>query len=169
MVIEEIIFSIITLWYTSAISLGVGASSLAIAGFLTAIADGSFDAGERRIMGTIYISLRIAMAMIVMTLAIFWFFYPEVLSTLLKQVLLVTLLCVNAVLMTWHLISPKIGPAFQAATWYTLGFVFTIDVFHLFSVTMPLFLLLYVVDVLLAIAIVNGFMRYYARRRETNG
>lgn len=165
MIFEEIVFSIVALWYTSAISLGVGASSLAIAGFLTAISDGSFDAGERRIMGVVYVSLRIAMAMIVATLLLFWLVYPDVLSTITKQVMLMVLLCVNAFLMTKHYISPKIGPAFQAATWYTLGFVFTIDAFDLFEVTMPLFILLYIVDILLAIGIVNGFMKHYAKKR----
>lgn len=162
----EIIFSIITMWYTSAIALGVGASSIAIAGFLTAISDGTFDEGERRIMGVVYISLRIAMVMIATTLAIFWLVYPDVLSTLAKQGMMTVLLFVNAFLMTKHYISPKIGPAFQAATWYTLGFVFTIDAFALFQVSIPFFLVLYVIDIILAVLIVNGFMRRYAQKRQ---
>ncbi len=168
MLLSEIIFSIFTLWYTSAIALGVGSSSLAIAGFLTAIADGSFDEGERRIMGVIYVSLRIAMVMILFTLSIFWWWYPSALSTVDKQAITVFFLFVNAFLMTKHYISAKYGPAFQAATWYTLGFVFTIDAFALFSVTMPLFLILYAVDVILAVVIVNGFMRYYEEKRRRN-
>jgi hypothetical protein len=168
MLVSEIIFSIFALWYTSAIALGVGSSSLAIAGFLTAIADGKFGEGERRIMGVIYVSLRIAMVMILATLLIFLFWYPEELTTIGKQLLMTALLFGNAFLMTKHYVGAKIGPAFQAATWYTLGFVFTIDAFGLFSVTMPLFIILYAVDILLAVVIVNGFMRRYEMKRQAD-
>jgi len=53
------------------ISLGVGSSTLAITNFFAAIADGTIDETERRMMGLVYIVLRVAMVgILVSTIAL---------------------------------------------------------------------------------------------------
>jgi len=162
----ELIFISLILLHSSAIALGVGSSTIAIAGFLTAIGDGTFDPSERRIMGVVYLSLRIAMISIVIISALIWLMDANFFGTFTMPMWVMTaILFVNAYLMTKHWISPKIGPAIQAGTWYTLGFVITIYVFDLAPITPILFFVFYIIDLVLAIAIVNGCMKYLKWRR----
>lgn len=165
----ELLFIALALVHSSAVALGVGASTIAIAGFLTAIADNEFDESERRIMGVVYLSLRIAMVLIVaMTLLMMWM-RPEFFGWFTAPLWIMTaVLYLNAVLMTKHWISPKLGPAIQAGTWYTLGFIVTLYFFDLSVLTLTEFGVFFVVDLILAILIVNGCMRYLAWRRSRN-
>lgn len=161
----ETIFAIIIILFNTAISLGVGGSSIVIASFLTALADGKIDQSERAQLGVIYITLRIAMVAILLALGYITLVSPETIVSLLYIWILVAVLYSNAILMTKHWISSKIGPALQAATWYTLGFVTVIDIFALYSVTLTFFLVLYAIDIAVAIIAVNGIMRYLKARR----
>jgi len=162
----DILFFALVLIHSSAIALGVGSSTIAIGGFLTAIADGTFDEGERRIMGFVYVSLRIAMWMIVVFSLLIMWMRPEFFGDFTVPMWVMTaVLFVNAFLMTKHWITPKLGPAFQAGTWYTLGFLITAYVFKLFPLTTEVFLYFYLAMLVLAVVIVNGCMKYLAMRR----
>ena len=68
--------------------------------------------------------------------------------------------------MTKHWISPKIGPGLQAATWYTLGFIVTIHMFELVKLDTVTFSLLYAVDIVTALVIVNGYMKYLQSKKK---
>lgn len=150
--------AIITL--ISAISLGIGSSSLAIASFLTALADSKIDTSERRMLGVIYIMLRFSMVSILLMTIFLSVFEPEFMPNPLYQWILVAVLYVNAILMTLHWMPVRFGPAIQAATWYTLGFHFTIDMLGLYEMTTSLFLWLYAIDFITVFIIVNGFLWY---------
>lgn len=148
----------------SSIALGVGSSTVVIVSFLVALSDGVIDTSERRMLGVIYWSLRTAMAGIVLTTGYISLARPTFLDPVETFLwILVLVLFVNAFLMTKHWISSKIGPALQAATWYTLGFLVTIHMFHLFAITNLMFIYLYVADILVALTLVNGIVAWRTR------
>lgn len=163
----ELIFSLAIIFHASAIALGVGSSTLAITNFLVAIYDGAIDEGERRIMGVTYVMLRVAMASIFLTTALIYFFDKNFFGTAgLFIWFLVAVLYVNAILMTKHLMPSKIGPALQAGTWYTLGFIVTIHIFNLMVLNYTSFSLLYAADIIVALMIVNGYMKFLQNKKK---
>ena len=164
---EEILLAIFLLIHSSGIALGVGSSTIAIAGFLTAIADNNFDESERRIMGVVYFSLRFAMVTIVLfTLAIMWL-KPDFFGwSVIPLWIMTVVLFVNAVLMTKHWISGKLGPAIQAGTWYSLGFLLTLYIFDLAVWSLQTTLLSYVGVVIVAIIIVNACLEYLGSKNK---
>lgn len=164
----ELIFKLAIIFQASSIALGVGSSTLAITSFLTAINDGEIDVSERRMLGVIYIALRVSMFGILATTAIITAFDNHFFGSL--EIFLYVLLGVlfaNAILMTKHLISSKVGPALQAATWYTLGFMMTMYMFDLFIISWPLFISLYLVDIIIALVLVNGIMTYVKKKNKS--
>jgi hypothetical protein len=166
----DLILAFLVLNHAGAVTLGVGASTLAIAGFLTAIADGNFEQGERRIMGVVYISLRVAMITIFLATVAIWFMDPNYFGDFTMPLWIMTaILFVNALFMTKHWISPKLGPAIQAGTWYTLGFLITIYMFDLFQLTSAVFLWFFIGDILVAVVTVNVCMWYLKRRQKQEG
>lgn len=66
----EIIMLFVAVIFSFATSLGVGSSTLAIANFFVAIADGMIDPEERKMMGVVYIVLRVAMVLLFITLTL---------------------------------------------------------------------------------------------------
>lgn len=164
----ETIISLVIILYASALALGVGSSTLAATSFLVAISDGNIETSERRILGGIYTTLRIAMVLILATtLCIVWqvpgFFgdqTPFVFT-------LIVILYANAVSMTKHWTSVRFNPALQAATWYTLGFITTIHMFSLFNISLSDFLTLYAVDVAIGVLVVNFFLNR-SEKKECN-
>ena len=167
----SILLAFTTILQSVAIGLGVGTSTLAIINFFVAIADGKIEPEERKMMGVVYIVLRVAMGLILLTTVLLTLFgyYHFTLGVVsgygLAFWLLILVLYSNAVLMTYHLMPSTIGPALQASTWYTLGTLSALlplgwvhfSVFH--------FTLAYVSFVLLAIAAVNGVLAYLTHRR----
>ncbi len=113
-----------------AISLGVGGSTFAlIFHFMGMRSTVAHDVG-RPYQKVVYVVLRVAMVLIFVTEAtkISLYLYT---GTPLKVLLgvsvltflwtVIAVLFINPVLMTFHLMSNKLGPAIQAASWYTLG------------------------------------------------
>ncbi len=161
----EIFFGVSVAWFMSSVAIGVGSSTLAIASFLVALSDGQIDQSERRMMGVIYTSLRVAMVMITLSLFMLGILFPgSIMGSTYLWVLMLALVA-NSILMTKHWISFKIGPAFQSATWYTLGFMMTIEAFALLPLSWSVFLTLYAADVVVAILLVNALMYYLAHKR----
>jgi hypothetical protein len=157
-------FALLIAAMLSAVGLGIGASTLAIASFLTALQDGKIDPSERRMLGVIYWTLRWAMVSIVATVAAVGYFYPGTLAVAPYVWILMIVLIVNAVLMTLHKIPVWLGPGLQAATWYTLGFMFSIDAFDLLHVDTSVFLILYAIDIVVVLAVVNAFVWWFKKR-----
>lgn len=155
-----------------AISLGVGASTLAVANFFVAIADGVIDENERRMMGMVYVVLRIALTFVlVTTLLLLGYEYSRVgfaaLSAFsLGQVTVIFVLLLNTLLMTAQLVSTTFGPAVQVGSWYTLGGLVALDVLGLIHFSYTQFVLSYLSWIILVIGIVNGIMAAIKARNE---
>jgi hypothetical protein len=163
----EIVTSLVIILYNIAISLGVGASSIVIASFVVALWDKSIEKDERALLGVIYVTLRIAMVAILLTVLYLTFVYPSF-STITPFIwALLFILYVNAGLMTLHWIPSKIGPPLQAATWYTLGTLVTVDLFALYTVTWINATILYGAFIVTAIVIVNAFLKYIFSHKPT--
>lgn len=147
------------------VSLGVGSSTLAITNFFVAIADGKIDETERRMMGVVYVVLRIAMvAILITTLILFVLDFMQAgnlsaLSDFTYAFLIpLTVLFINAVLMTLHLMPSTFGPSIQAGSWYTLGTLMALKSLGITDFSLTIFLLAYVTWLVLATSIVNGIM-----------
>jgi hypothetical protein len=162
-----ILLPFVVIYYNTAIALGLGSSSVVIASFLAAVSDNKIDPSERRLLGVIYITLRVAMVSIALMLTYISLVRPELLPSLLFLWVMVAVLYLNAVLMTLHVVPTQLGPALQAATWYTLAFVTIIDAFSLYAVSLTLFLSLYVADIIFALVAVNGMMMYLKHRARS--
>jgi len=155
-----------------ATSLGVGSSTLAIVNFFVAIADGKIEPDERRMMGVVYIVLRIAMLLILATtLALFMHTYvaygvPAITTFHIAQLLVLAVLFINALLMTIHLMPNTFGPALQAGSWYTLGVLAALSGLDLVDFTLLQFSLGYLTALISAIGLVNGVMALQVARRR---
>ncbi len=167
-----VFFTLVAIIQSFAISLGVGSSTLAITSFFVAISDGKIDDTERRMMGVVYIVLRVAMILILITTLILLSTKYAVVGLggmsafHFGQILAVVVLFVNAILMTAHIIPSNFGPAIQAGNWYTLGTLSALLPLGLTNFTFLQFGLAYVTWLVLAIGIVNGIMAILRGKRH---
>ena len=152
------------------ISLGVGSSTLAIVNFFVAIADGKIDKTERKMMGVVYIALRVAMVGILVTtlgLISLEFLVSGAVSLTpfdIAQLFTLCVLFINATLMTLRLMPSTFGPALQAGSWYTLGALIALRLQGITDFTYVQFFLAYVTWLVLAVGIVNGIMSVLKKR-----
>lgn len=166
--------ALITILQTFAISLGVGSSTLAIVNFFAAIADGKIDDTERRMMGIVYVVLRVAMvAILVTTIVLLAYQYAESSFANMSgfawaELITLVVLYTNALLMTHHLMPSTFGPSLQAGSWYTLGTLVALEVLGYTGFTITHFLLGYISWLILATGIVNGIMAVQKSRRQQN-
>lgn len=168
----EMIFVLVSIVQSVAISLGVGCSTVAIVNFFVAISDGKIDEQERKMMGIVYILLRVAMVLIltstvVLTLLMFTPSSNQYMSPFVYGVwTLVCVLFLNAVLMTKRIMPSNIGPALQASTWYTLGVLIALVPLGLTHFSFVEFLLGYTTAIALGLSIVNGMMGHLKHRKK---
>ncbi len=172
----EIIYIINAILLSVAVSLGVGCSTVAITQFFVAINDGQIDQTERKLLGAVYIILRVAMVAILLTLLVqagifyslmdgFGFLSPFMLS----MWSVVGVLYLNAIGMTMHWIPSKIGPAIQAGSWYTLGVLLALIPLGQITFGYTQFLLVYAGVILLAIAAISVVRGYLMSRQALSG
>lgn len=152
------------------ISLGVGSSTLAITNFFVAIADGKIDDTERKMMGIVYVVLRVAMVLILATSLLLIgadFLTGATLDSSSYALLtILAVLYINAVLMTKHLMPSTFGPSIQAGSWYALAALMSILAQGYEGFSFGLFILTYLTWLVLSTAIVNGLMAYLRARRH---
>ncbi len=166
----EIIIIILSIIQAMSISLGVGSSTMAILNFFKAISDGSIDPVERSFMGITYVVLRIAMVLILLTTAglaaigLFEIGPDYTTNYVLAQVFLTTVLFVNATLMTARIMPSTLGPAIQASSWYSLGFIIALVPHGLSEFDFLLFISVYLVFLLVVTFIIRGVMSHLKRR-----
>jgi len=109
-VIADTIFSV-------GLTLGVGSSTFALIFYIRSLEDGVVNETERRFMHTVYSVLRIGMALILFGLVA----TSIARSTLaLGELILVSIITLNAVLMTYRRMPMQIGPVLAGGTWYAL-------------------------------------------------
>jgi hypothetical protein len=154
------------------ISLGVGASTLAILNFFHAITDGKIDETERNFMGITYIVLRVAMGIILTTSLILAFIgylasdSDYFTGYITAQSILTCVLFVNALLMTMHIMPSTFGPAIQASSWYSLGFLLALFAQGYTNVHILVFLFAYATFMFFAISFINSIMAYLKEKRD---
>ena len=155
-----------------AISLGVGASTLAILNFFAAIADGTIDPTERRMMGIVYVVLRVAMVLILVT-TLFLIVAEQASNNIgalsafaFGPLTALAILFSNAILMSLHWMPSTFGPALQAGSWYTLGTLAALKSLQLTNFTYFEFLLGYLAWIVLAVGVVNGAMAWMKAQRD---
>lgn len=164
--------TVVSILQSFSISLGVGSSTLAIVNFFAAIADGVIDETERRMMGIVYVVLRIAMGVILVTTVLLLsaeyssLGLTNMSAFAFAQLLAIITLFVNAMLMTAHLVPSTFGPAIQAGSWYTLGTLMALKTLGLTEFTFLQFFLGYIAWIVLAIAIVNGVMAVLKEKKR---
>lgn len=154
------------------ISLGVGASTLAIIFFFLAIKDGQISRDERSYLGVIYVVLRVAMGIILVTsvlAGIFGYlnfgseyFTPYICA----QAILTAVLFVNALLMTIHVMPSTFGPAIQASSWYSLGILAAVYAQGMQNLNILVFVFAYGTLIFFAISFINAMMAYLKEKRE---
>lgn len=154
------------------ISLGVGASTLAIIFFFLAIKDGQISRDERSYLGVIYVVLRVAMGIILGTSVLAailgyldqgaLYFTPYICA----QAILTAVLFVNALLMTIHVMPSTFGPAIQASSWYSLGFLAAAYAQGIGNINMLVFVFAYATLVFFAVSFINAMMAYLKEKRE---
>ncbi len=170
----ELLILVFSVLLSAGISLGVGASTLAILNFFHAIADGKIDLTERSFMGITYTTLRVAMGIILtsaIALAILGlnikgeaFFTGYVAA----QALLIAILFLNSFLMTVRLMPSTFGPAIQASSWYSLGVLSALVPFGITHFNFFLFLFIYGTFLFFAISLINSIMAYLKEKLEKN-
>ena len=164
--------TLVAILQTFSVSLGVGTSTLAIINFFVAIADGKIDETERKMMGVVYVALRVAMIGILTTtigLIALEFIDSGAVSLApfdIAQLFTLSILFVNAVLMTLRLVPSTLGPAIQAGSWYTLGVLVALRLQGLTDFSFLQFFLAFVTWIVLAIGIVNGIMSALNKKRQ---
>lgn len=123
-------------------------------------------------MGVVYIVLRIAMVLIMVTTIVlllrqYGLMGLGAMTTFhFAQVLVVVALFINAALMTLHLIPSNFGPAIQAGNWYTLGTLSALLPLGIVGFSFTQFALAYIAWLILAISIVNAIMAIQMAKRN---
>lgn len=162
----ELLIVVFSVLLSMGISLGVGSSTLAVLNFFHAIADGTISETERNFMGVTYILLRVAMGLILFSglfLTMIGYgvdgfeYFTGYISA---QLLLTIILFVNAILMTLHIMPSTFGPAIQASSWYSLGFMMALLPLGLTNFRFIVFLLCYATLIIFAVSLINGIMGY---------
>jgi hypothetical protein len=169
-----IIFTtLVAILQSFSISLGVGSSTLAIINFFVAISDGRIDETERRMMGVVYVVLRVAMVLILLTTITLLAYEASMVGSLLQMsvfsyvmALPLAILFINALLMTLHIMPSTFGPSIQAASWYTLGALMALKALDITGFSFIVFILSYITWIVLATAIVNGIMAWLKAHRH---
>lgn len=161
----EIVYIINTILQSFAISLGVGSSTIAIVQFFVAIKDGNISDEERKMMGVVYFILRLAMGVILFTtlvqVGLFYYLVGDwsFISPFMMAIwTVVGVIFLNAIAMTLHYMPSKFGPAIQAGSWYSLGFLIALIPLGLITFTYVQFAAAYAGVLLLSIATVNTVM-----------
>ena len=149
-----------------AVSLGVGGSTIAVLNYFKALADDVIEDSERNFMDITYWVLRVAMVLILLSALVlgyqdyvqsgFSYFTPFVVAT--WSILII--LYLNAFLMSTHSITSALGPAVQAASWYTLGTIYALVPLGLAGFTYLQFFVGYLASMLFAISLINGVMAH---------
>lgn len=168
----ETLFIFVTVLLSIGISLGVGASTIAILNFFIAIKDGKIEENERAFMGITYKVLRVSMVIILFSAATLAYLGASNVGALyfnnyvIAQFLVIGALYMNAILMTLRVMPSTFGPAIQASSWYTLGFLSAFYSLGLIDFTMTTFLVGYLAIFALALILINGIMSHLKSKRE---
>jgi hypothetical protein len=168
----EILLVALAVLQSIGISLGVGASTMTVVFFFAAIKDGIISPEERNYLGLAYIILRVGMGIILLTslllCVIGYLLHGAEYFTAYTaaQAILTTVLFVNAFLMTIHVMPSTFGPAIQASSWYTLGFLMALYGQGITNINLYIFMFAYATVIFFAISFINSMMAYLKEKRK---
>ena len=152
----DIFSSFVSGLYQFGTSLGVGASTVVLVTWLIAQVDGSISKDEGRLLGAIYKILRIAMFAIGLALVLSHFGHTVTRDLqYAMQWSLFGVLCMNAVMMTYHKMPMRFGPSLQAGTWYAQFFITVITVARLPEIVI---MLIYIAWIFVVYLIIHGIL-----------
>ena len=162
----ELLYIVITIVQTLAISLGIGAATLSVLNFFGAIKDGLIDDTERHLMGLTTNVLRIALSLLVITTFLqailrFSTIGVEIFSTLFF--ILWTLICfliLITILTKRSLLSSTVGPGMMVASWYVLGIVLALISLGVQNFSYWQFFVGLVATMALSVSVINGFLAH---------
>lgn len=163
---------VIAITQSLSISIGIGAATLAVVNFFLTTSDGVIDTVERRMMKAVYVVIQVAMVLLViatgtLTAVQYSSFGPAYFIPFVIMLwVLIAVLFVNAFLLFMKVMPASIGPALQAATWYSLGLMLTLLSLGLYSFTLKQFIAGYIGVIVLAIVVVNGLMMLQEQRAK---
>lgn len=166
----ELTYLGIALVQSLGVSLGVGASTLAILNYIVASKDGSIDPSEQRLLRIVYIVLRISMGVILFTMfmqglmsvAVFGANYFQPFTLFAWTVLI--MLYVNAILMTKHRMPRAVGPALQVSSWYMLAVLYFMGSANLTGFQYTQFFIWYLCLIIVMMMLINGTLAFFKTR-----
>jgi hypothetical protein len=168
----ETFFILLSVLQSIGISLGVGASTIAITSFFIAIVDKTITPEERKMLGVIYVILRVAMVLILTTTAALALLHSAtetgvyLTSFSISQWVLISVLFINALLMTKRIMPSNFGPAIQAGSWYTLGITAALVPLGLAEYSLLAFCIGYLTALAFAVVLVNAIMTYLKSKQR---
>ena len=113
--------SLIDLLWNMGLTFGVGSSTFALIFYIQALGDGVIDDSEKRLMHTVYIVLRVGIALIVVSvLAGLLNAHSLVNGSVYKVWFLLCIIVANALLMWRHTMPMRFGPILAGGSWYAL-------------------------------------------------
>ncbi|OGG59128.1 hypothetical protein A3C89_01840 [Candidatus Kaiserbacteria bacterium RIFCSPHIGHO2_02_FULL_50_50] len=152
----DIFSSVVSGLYQFGTSLGVGASTVVLVTWLIAQMDGTISKDEGRILQVIYKILRIAMFAIGLALVLSHFGHTVTRDLqYAMQWSLFGVLCMNAVMMTYHKMPMRFGPSLQAGTWYAQ---FLITVIPIAKLPELIIALIYLTWIFVVYLIIRGIL-----------
>jgi hypothetical protein len=158
--------------YSLFISMGVGASTLAVVQFFSAVADGEVSPDERRMIGLVYSVLRIAMLGIlaIISIEVLLMLVAYNLGALTPQfIFTLFLLLVLSVVTILHgsgILPSSVGPTIQVSTWYTLGIAHSLERFGYSDFNVTQFIFIFLLIALLIAAFINVVLWVLHKKRQ---
>ncbi len=117
-------FSLIELVWNIGLTFGVGSSTFALIFYIQALGDGVIDDSEKRLMHTVYVVLRIGIALIVLSLLSGLLFEQTAFNGVSSKAwFLLSIIIGNAILMSRHKMPMRFGPVLAGGSWYALFLV----------------------------------------------
>lgn len=150
--ISELIFDV-------GLTLGVGSSTFALLFYIMALMDGDVDPSERRFMHAVYTVLRIGMFLIALGLILSLFVTIETSFQYIAQWTLLIIITLNALGMTFKVMSMKYGPVIAGGSWYSLFLVSAMPTHVIESAPVSVVLLGYAFVLTLLYWILNYFKK----------
>lgn len=163
---EITLFGLVTvLLHKLGITFGVGASTFALTFYIKALEDHTIDASERSFLHAVYVVLRVGMVLIGLSLVLFTFqyLYSGVASTLpysqfVAEWILLTVIILNAILMTYKYMPMRFGPIIAGGSWYSL---FLLNATPLYTLSYSTLLGLYLIFFILFFIIFSSVKKHF--------
>ena len=158
-----------SLIYQIGVTLGVGAATFALIFYIQAFQDGVYDSTERRVLRTVSVVLRLAMAMILLAGITIALIVKTKGGNVLTDPMFVfqmgvfAVIFINSFMMTFRYMPLWLGPAIAAGSWYAF---FLARVVPPPSTEYPFLILVYLAFLCLVFAMYTYIKKIFTRASE---